>query len=200
MPFDGTQIKIADDGELLIKGPGVMDGYHNNQQATDETLQDGWFHTGDIGEIDDAGFVRITDRKKDLFKTSGGKYVAPQIIEGQFKAVCPYASQFVVHGNERNFVSAIITLDGEAIEGWAAQHGLGGKSYAEIVTSEAAQEMVQRYVDQLNLRLNRWEQIKRFILLDRDLSVEEGEITPSMKVKRKVVEEHHKDELDALYT
>ncbi len=199
MPFDGTEMKIAKDGELLIKGPGVMDGYHNNQQATDETMQDGWFLTGDIGEIDDGGFVRITDRKKDLFKTSGGKYVAPQIIEGQFKAVCPYASQFVVHGNERNFVSAIITLDEEAIEGWAAQHGLGGKSYAEIVTSDAAQEMVQGYVDQLNLKLNRWEQIKRFILLDRDLSVEDGEITPSMKVKRKVVEEHHKAELDALY-
>ncbi len=200
LPFDGTEMKIAADGELLIKGPGVMDGYHNNQQATDETLQDGWFHTGDIGEIDDAGFVRITDRKKDLFKTSGGKYVAPQIIEGQFKAVCPYASQFVVHGNERNFVSAIITLDEEAIEGWAAQHGLGGKSYAEIVSSDAAREMVQGYVDQLNLKLNRWEQIKKFILLDHDLSIEEGEITPSMKVKRKVVEEHHKDELDALYS
>ncbi|MGA9345046.1 MAG: long-chain fatty acid--CoA ligase [Nocardioidaceae bacterium] len=200
MPFDGTEIKIAADGELLIKGPGVMDGYHNNQLATDETLHDGWFHTGDIGEIDDGGFVRITDRKKDLFKTSGGKYIAPQIIEGQFKAVCPYASQFVVHGNERNFVSAIITLDEEALEGWAAQHGLGGKSYAEIVTSDAAEEMVQGYVDQLNLKLNRWEQIKRFILLDRDLSVEEGEITPSMKVKRKVVEEHNQAELDALYS
>ncbi len=199
LPFEGTDIKIAEDGELLIKGPGVMDGYHNSEDATAEALQDGWFHTGDIGEIDDAGFVRITDRKKDLFKTSGGKYVAPQMIEGQFKAVCPYASQFVVHGNERNFVSAIITLDEEAIEGWAAQHGLGGKSYAEIVTSHTAHEMVQGYVDQLNLRLNRWEQVKKFILLDRDLSVEEGEITPSMKVKRKVVEEHLKDQLDALY-
>ncbi|MBA2773023.1 MAG: long-chain fatty acid--CoA ligase [Nocardioidaceae bacterium] len=199
-PFDATEMKIADDGELLINGPGVMDGYHNNDDATAEALQDGWLRTGDIAEIDDEGFVRITDRKKDLFKTSGGKYVAPQFIEGTFKSVCPYASQFVVHGNERNFVSAIVTLDPESIEGWAAKNGLGGKSYSEIVTSDEARSMVQGYVDQLNAKLNRWESIKRFIILERDLSLEAGEITPSLKVKRKVVEEHYKSELDALYT
>ncbi len=199
-PFHGTEVRVAGDGELLIKGPGVMDGYHNNDDATAESLHDGWFHTGDIGEVDGNGVVRVTDRKKDLFKTSGGKYVAPQFIEGQFKAVCPYASQFVVHGSERNFVSAIVTLDPESIEGWAAQHGLGGKSYGEIVTSAEARSMVQRYVDQLNAKLNRWESVKKFVILERDLSVEDGEITPSMKVKRKVVEEHYKSELDALYT
>ena len=198
-PFPGTEAKIAADGELLISGPGVMDGYHNNPEATAETLRDGWVHTGDIAEIDDDGFVRITDRKKDLFKTSGGKYVAPQSIEGTFKAICPYASQFVVHGSQRNFVSAIVTLDPDSITGWADENGLGGKSYSEIVSSDAARAMVQSYVDQLNARLNRWETVKRFILLDRDLSIEEGEITPSMKVKRKVVEEHFSDELDALY-
>ncbi len=200
LPFEGTEIKIAPDGEVLIKGPGVMDGYHNLDKATHESLNDGWFHTGDIGEVDNEGFVRITDRKKDLFKTSGGKYVAPQIIEGQFKAVCPYASQFVVHGNERNFVSAIVTLDPEAIEGWAAQNGLGGKDYATIVSSDAARAMVQGYIDQLNAKLNRWETIKKFIILERDLSVEEGEITPSMKVKRKVVEERYRKQLDSLYS
>ncbi len=199
-PFDAMEMKIAGDGELLIKGPGVMDGYHNNDEATAEALQDGWFHTGDIAEIDDEGFVRITDRKKDLFKTSGGKYVAPQSIEGQFKSVCPYVSQFVVHGNERNFVSAIVTLDPESIEGWASKNGLGGKSYSEIVTSDRAESMVQEYIDKLNAKLNRWESVKKFIILERDLSVEEGEITPSMKVKRKVVEEHYKSEIDALYT
>ncbi len=199
-PFDGTEIRIADDGELLIKGPGVMDGYHNLDSATGEALDDGWFHTGDLGEVDGDGFVTITDRKKDLFKTSGGKYVSPQIIEGQFKAVCPYASQFVVHGNERNFVSAIVTLDADTIGDWAAQHGQAGWSYAAIVSSDAAHAMVQRCVDQLNTRLNRWETIKRFIVLDRDLSVEHGEITPNMKVKRKVVEERYKDRLDELYT
>lgn len=198
-PFDGSEMTVAPDGELLIKGPGVMHGYHHQQAATAEALQDGWFHTGDIGEIDADGFVKVTDRKKDLIKTSGGKYVAPQVLEGQFKAVCPYASQFFVHGNERNFVTALITLDADAIAGWAVENGLEGSSYAEIVGSATALEMVQGYVDELNAKLNRWETIKRFVILDRDLSVEEGEITPSMKVKRKVVEEHYRDRLDALY-
>jgi long-chain acyl-CoA synthetase len=199
-PFAGTEFKVADDGELLIKGPGVMDGYHNQQDATAEALVDGWLHTGDIGEVDEDGFVRVTDRKKDLFKTSGGKYVAPQMIESAFKAVCPYASQFVVLGSERNFVSALVTLDAESLGEWASQHGLAGRSYAEIVTSDVARDMVQEYVDQLNSRLNRWETIKKFVVLERDLSVEEGEITPSMKVKRKVVEDHYRDRIETLYS
>ncbi len=198
-PFAGTEFMVAEDGELLIKGPGVMAGYHNQDSATADALVDGWFHTGDIGDIDDDGFIRVTDRKKDLFKTSGGKYIAPQVIEGQFKAVCPYASQFVVHGNDRNFVSALVTLDADTLGEWASQHGLAGRSYSEIVTSDAARDMVQGYIDELNARLNRWESIKKFIVLERDLSVEEGEITPSMKVKRKVVEAHYGERLDALY-
>jgi long-chain acyl-CoA synthetase len=198
--FDGTDVRVADDGEILIKGPGVMDGYHNLEQATRETLHDGWFHTGDIGELDSDGYLRITDRKKDLFKTSGGKYVAPQILEGQFKAVCPYAGHFVVHGSERNFVSAIVTLDPDAIEGWAEQLGLAGKSYAEIVTSDEARAMVQGYVDELNKKLNRWEQVKQFVILDHDLTIEDGAITPSRKVKRKVVEDRYRDQLDQLYS
>jgi long-chain acyl-CoA synthetase len=197
--FDDTEIKIADDGEVLIKGPGVMDGYHNLDEATGESLKEGWLHTGDIGELDADGYLKITDRKKDLFKTSGGKYVAPQALEGQFKAVCPYVSHFVVHGNERKFVSAIITLDPDAMEGWAQHRGIGSKSYAEIVTSDEVRQMVQGYVDQLNEKLNRWEQIKQFVILEHDLTVEEGEITPSMKVKRKVVEDRYRDRLDELY-
>ncbi len=200
LAFPGTEVKVASDGELLVRGPGVMDSYHGLGHANEESLRDGWLHTGDIGEIDDDGFVRITDRKKDLFKTSGGKYVAPQGIEGRFKAVCPYASQFVVHGSERSFCSAIVTLDPEAIGGWAQQHGLGSASYAVIASSTEAHAMVQGYVDELNSGLNRWETIKKFVLLERDLSVEAGEITPSMKVKRRVVEDHYRDRLDALYT
>ncbi|HSS67932.1 MAG TPA: long-chain fatty acid--CoA ligase [Nocardioidaceae bacterium] len=199
LAFDDTEIKIADDGEVLIKGPGVMDGYHKLDQATGESLVDGWLHTGDIGELDSDGYLKITDRKKDLFKTSGGKYIAPQVLEGQFKAVCPYVSQFVVHGNERKFVSAIITLDPDAVDGWAGQNGLSGRSYAEIVMSDQARQMVQGYVDQLNDKLNRWEQIKQFVILDHDLTVEDGEITPSMKVKRRVVEDRYRVELDNLY-
>lgn len=197
--FPGSEVKIAEDGEVLIKGPGVMDGYHNLPEQTAEALSDGWLHTGDIGEVDSDGFLRITDRKKDLFKTSGGKYIAPSAIESQFKAICPYASQFLVHGNERNFCVALITLDPDAMAEWANHNDMAGKSYAEIVSSPKVQEMVAGYVEQLNARLNRWETIKKWILLDHDLTVESGELTPSMKVKRKVVESNYKDRIDALY-
>ena len=196
----GTEAKIAEDGEILLRGPGVTPGYHQNDEATAEALDaDGWFHTGDIGEIDERGFLSITDRKKDLFKTSGGKYVAPSVIESMFKGICPYASQLVIEGDGRKFVSAIVTLDPDAIEGWAAQNGLGGKTYAEIVGSPACREMVQGYVDQLNTQLNRWETIKKFEILDHDLSIESGELTPSLKVKRNVVEDNYADTLSAFY-
>ena len=200
-PLPGMEFRIAEDGEVLMRGPGVMAGYHNNPTATAEALDaDGWLHTGDIGEIDDRGFLKLTDRKKDLFKTSNGKYVAPSIIEANFKGLCPYVSQLLVHGNDRNFVSALVTLDPEAIQGWAAENGLAGKDYAEIVGSDAAKDMVQGYIDQLNEGLNRWEQIKKFSILDRDLTVEDGEVTPSLKLKRKVVAEKFKDVLDAHYS
>jgi long-chain acyl-CoA synthetase len=197
--FPSSEVKIAEDGEVLIKGPGVMDGYHNLPEQTAEALEDGWLHTGDIGELDERGFLKITDRKKDLFKTSGGKYIAPSSIESQFKAICPYASQFLVHGNDRNYCVALITLDPDAMAEWATHNGMEGKSYAEIVSSQRVKEMVGGYVDELNSRLNRWETIKKWILLDHDLTVESGELTPSMKVKRKVVEQNYKDQIDALY-
>ncbi len=200
-PLPGIEVRIADDGEVLLRGPGNMEGYHNNPEATAETIDaEGWLHTGDIGELDDRGFLRITDRKKDLFKTSGGKYVAPSIIESKFKGLCPYASQLVVHGADRNFVSALITLDPDAIAGWAAQHGMEGKSYTEVVSSEACRQMVQGYVDELNSGLNRWETIKKFTILEHDLTVEQGELTPSLKLKRKVVAEKYSDLLDAHYS
>jgi long-chain acyl-CoA synthetase len=197
--FPGSEVRIAADGEVLIKGPNVMEGYHNLPEATAETLVDGWLHTGDIGELDADGHLRITDRKKDLFKTSGGKYVAPTAIESQFKAVCPYVANMLVHGNERNFVSALITLDPDLIAGWAAENGLEGKSYVEIVTSDACKAMVAGYIEELNSRLNRWETVKKFVILERDLSIESGELTPSLKVKRKVVETNNKDLIDSLY-
>jgi long-chain acyl-CoA synthetase len=197
--FPGSEVKIAADGEVLIKGPGVMDGYHNLPEQTSEALEDDWLHTGDIGEIDAEGFLKITDRKKDLFKTSGGKYIAPSSIESQFKAVCPYASQFLVHGNDRNYCVALITLDPDAMAEWATHNDMAGKSYAEIVSSQKVKDMVAGYVEELNGRLNRWETIKKWILLDHDLTVESGELTPSMKVKRKVVEQNYKDQIDALY-
>jgi len=198
-PLPGTEIKIAADGEILMRGPGVMRGYHNRPELTAEVLDsDGWFHTGDIGELVD-GKVRITDRKKDLIKTSGGKYVAPQAIEAQFKAICPYAAQLVVHGEGRKFVSALVTLDPEAIQDWANQHGMAGKSYADIVTSDECRAMVQKHIDELNSRLNRWETIKKFLILPHDLTVEAGELTPSLKLKRKAVEQKYRSLLDELY-
>ncbi|MBK9475614.1 MAG: long-chain fatty acid--CoA ligase [Tetrasphaera sp.] len=200
-PLPGTEVRIAEDGEVLLKGPGVMAGYHNNPEANAEVFsEDGWFHTGDIGELDGRGFLRITDRKKDLFKTSGGKYVAPSAIESTFKGICPFLSQLVVYGNDRNFVSALVTLDPEAITGWAAANGMAGASYEEIVSSPQCREMVQGYIDQLNAGLNRWETIKKFTILGKDLTVDDGELTPSLKLKRKVVADRYKDVLEAHYS
>jgi long-chain acyl-CoA synthetase len=196
----GTEVRIAEDGEVLLRGPGVMESYHENPEATAETKdEDGWLHTGDIGKIDERGFLRITDRKKDFFKTSGGKYVAPSVIESMFKGICPFVSQFLVHGADRNFVSALVTLDPDSIQGWAANHGMEGKSYAEIVTSKEAHDMVQVYIDRLNANLNRWETIKKFTILDHDLTVEAGELTPSMKLRRKEVNDRYRGALDAHY-
>jgi long-chain acyl-CoA synthetase len=196
----GSEVRIAEDGEVLVKGPGVMEGYHGQPEQTAEVLtDDGWLHTGDIGRLDADGYLTITDRKKDLFKTSGGKYIAPSAIESQFKAICPYASQLVVHGNERSYCVALVTLDPEAMQEWAEKNGMTGRSYAEVVTSPEVHDMVARYVDTLNARLNRWESIKRWTVLDHDLTVESGELTPSLKVKRKVVAETYRDEIAALY-
>ncbi len=199
-PIPGMEAIIAADGEILLRGPGVMRGYHNMTEETEEVLTaDGWFHTGDIGELVD-GYVKVTDRKKDLIKTSGGKYVAPQKIETVFKAVSPYASQILVHGEGRKFVSALITLDEDTIGDWAQANGLGGKSVEELSTDPAVRAMMSGYVDELNSKLERWETIKKFVILPRDLSVDDGELTPSMKVRRRAVEKMYKSELDALYT
>ena len=200
-PLPGTEVRIAgEDGEILVKGPCVMRGYHNNPDATAEVLtEDGWFHTGDIGRIDDRGFLYVTDRKKDVFKTSGGKYVAPAEIEARFKGLCPFVSQFLVHGAGHNYATALVTLDPDAMAAWAPSVGLEGRAYAEIVSSPQARALVQGYVDQLNDGLNRWETIKKFTILDKDLTIEEGDLTPSMKLRRKAVTEKHRAELDAMY-
>lgn len=199
-PFPGTQIRIADDGEVLVHGPGVMHGYHGMPDETAEVLSDdGWFATGDIGEIDGAGRLRITDRKKDLIKTSGGKYIAPGAIEAVFKAVCPVAGQFLVHAEQRNYATALVTLDPDALQQWADIEGLGDLDYATLTQHEQVQAFVRQCIKELNARLNRWETVKDFRVLDRDLTVEEGEITPSMKVRRRVVEERYAVVLDSMY-
>ncbi|MCB9555601.1 MAG: long-chain fatty acid--CoA ligase [Deltaproteobacteria bacterium] len=194
------RVKIAEeDGEILLAGRGVMRGYHNLAEATAEVLPgDGWFRTGDIGEVDAEGFLRITDRKKDLIKTSGGKYVAPQNLESKLKTLCPYIGNVVVHGDKRNFCTALITIDEESITKWAADNGVSG-DYRALTQHEKVRQMVQDAVDQLNAGLARYETIKKFAILESDFSVESGELTPSLKVKRKEVERRYASVLDQFY-
>ncbi|MEV0492537.1 AMP-dependent synthetase/ligase [Streptomyces atratus] len=199
-PLPGTEVRIADDGEIMLRGPGIMQGYHRQPEKTAEVLEaDGWLHSGDIGELSVDGYLRITDRKKDLIKTSGGKYVAPAEVEGQFKAVCPFVSNILVHGADRNFCTALIALDEPTILGWAAENGLAGTSYADVVASPQTVELIDGYVKRLNGRLQRWQTIKQFRLLPRDLDVEHGELTPSLKLKRPVVERAYKSLIDEMY-
>ncbi|SPM42401.1 Long-chain acyl-CoA synthetase (AMP-forming) [Mycobacterium numidiamassiliense] len=199
-PFPATEAKIADDGEILVRGPGVMTAYHDLPDATAEALEeDGWFHTGDVGEIDADGYLRITDRKKDMFKTSQGKYVAPGVIDAKFKGLCPFASELLVYGEAKPYCVALVSLDNEAITEWAGKHGLAGGSFAEIASDEKTQELIAGYIDELNLELNRWEQIKKFTIIDRELSIEAGDLTPSMKLRRKIVIDKFTDRLSALY-
>jgi long-chain acyl-CoA synthetase len=211
-PLDGLRIgtvgkrlgdlecKIDADGEILIRGLPVMRGYHNLPEETAAALtEDGFFRTGDIGELDADGYLRITDRKKDLIKTSGGKYVAPSHIEGMFKAICPYTSQALVIGQARNFCTMLVTLDPDAVAAWAAGGALDGKPYAQIVGSSAAHDLVGGYVAELNQKLNRWETVKKFAILPRDLSIEDGELTPSLKVKRRIVESTFASDIEAMY-
>ncbi|MFJ2414462.1 AMP-dependent synthetase/ligase [Streptomyces brevispora] len=199
-PLPGTEVRIADDGEIMLRGPGLMQGYQGLPEKTAEVLEaDGWFHTGDIGELSVDGYLRITDRKKDLIKTSGGKYIAPAEVEGQFKAVCPFVSNILVHGADRNFCTALIALDEPTILGWAAENGMGGKSYADVVASPQTVALIDGYVKRLNEGLQRWQTIKKFRLLPRDLDIEHGEVTPSLKLKRPVVERAYKNLIEDMY-
>ncbi len=199
-PVPGSEVRIADDGEIMIKGPAVMRGYHNQAEASSEAVTDGWFATGDMGELDEQGYLRITDRKKDLIKTSGGKYVAPQKVEGVLKAVCPYLSQVLVHGEGRKYVTALLTLDAEALDGWAAEQGVDLGAGVDLTHSSPVHDMVEGYVAQANKQLERWETVKKFEILPAELSVDEGEVTPSQKIRRKAVEERYADLLDGMYT
>jgi long-chain acyl-CoA synthetase len=199
-PLPGTEARIGDDGEILIRGPGVMRGYHNLPEETAAALAgDGWFRTGDVGELDGDGFLRVTDRIKDLIKTSGGKYVAPQSIEIAFKTVCPYAAEIVVYGEGRPYCTALVALDAEEIGGWASEHGMADRSIAELAADEQVRAMIAGYIEQANSRLPRWETVKRFTILPRELQVESGDLTPSLKLKRRAVAAKYRDLLESLY-
>ena len=200
LPFAGTEVRIGGGGEVQIHGPGVMAGYQHMPEATAAAFtEDGWLHTGDLGHLDADGFLTITGRIKDMFKTSGGKYIVPQSIEEKFIALCPYVSQFLVFGEARNYCVALISLDRELTADWATSQGLPVDSYDELIKLPEVRNLIEEYVGRLNAELNRWETIKKWALLEHDLTVEGGELTPSLKVKRALVAEQNKELLDSLY-
>ncbi len=195
----GIDMRIADDGEVLLRGPIIARGYHNQPEATDEAFSDGWFHTGDIGELDAGGNLRITDRKKDLIKTSGGKYVAPQKVEAALAANIPYISQAVALGEGRKYVVALITLDPAGLRRWGDRHGHGDLDYAALSQRPEIRNSIDRYLQVANSHLERWETVKRFAILDHEFSVEDGGVTPNMKVRRTVIEHNYAHIIDSLY-
>jgi long-chain acyl-CoA synthetase len=199
LPFPGVEVRIADDGEILLRGPQIMKGYFNMPQETAAVLEpEGWLHTGDIGEVDPEGFLRITDRKKDLIKTSGGKFIAPQELESGLRHE-PLIGQVFIVGDKRKYVSALFTVSEDSARDFAKQKGLSFGSYAELSQLPEIRARVQAAVDGLNARLPSYATIKKFAILDHDWSQDSGELTPTLKVKRKVVGTRYKAIIDSFY-
>ncbi len=198
-PLPGIEAKLADDHEVLIRGPIVTSGYHKLDDVTAEALVDGWYHTGDIGSFDAEGNLSITDRKKDLFKTSGGKYVAPQKVEGAITTNIPYVSQAVAVGDGRKYCAALLVLDPVLLDTWAQKRSLSHLSYAELTQLPEIRESIGRQVDKANTRLERWETVKRFAILDTELTVDNAGVTPNMKIRRSAVAKQYADTVESLY-
>jgi len=196
-PFPGCEVKIADDGEVLIKGPNIFQGYYKNEEATSETIVDGWLHTGDIGEIDGDGFLSITGRKKDIIITAGGKNITPVNIEAAIKQH-PLVSQCVVIGDRRPYLVALVTLDPETAAAYAAENDLAADP-AELAADPDIHASIMAHVERVNDRFARVEQVKKIEILPHDLSQETGELTPTMKVKRNVVAEKYAERIEGLY-
>ena len=197
-PMPGVEVKIAEsDSEILLRGPNIFREYWDNTEASEETLVDGWLHTGDVGEVDDEGYLRITGRKKDIIITAGGKNLTPANLENDLKQ-SRFISQAVMYGDRRPYPVALITLDPEEIVPWAKEHGLS-EDVAELAEAPEVREMVQAELDRANEHYATVEQIKKFTILDRDLSIEDGELTPTLKVKRNVINERYADRFDELY-
>ena len=197
-PFPGVELKLASDGEILAKGPNIMQGYFKNKKETDSVLKDGWLHTGDIGVFDSEGFLRITDRKKHLFKTSGGKYIAPTPIENLFLA-SKYIDQFVLIGDRRMFLSALIVPDYEAITEYADSHKIEYGDKTELAKHDDIYKVIEKDMAKLQKKLANFERVRKFVLLDRPFSLESGEITPSLKIRRKIVEERYNNLIEEMY-
>ncbi|HEY2334806.1 MAG TPA: AMP-dependent synthetase/ligase [Solirubrobacterales bacterium] len=196
-PFPGCEVRIAEDGEILVKGPNVFQGYYKNEQATRETIVDGWLHTGDIGEIDSDGFIKITGRKKDIIITAGGKNITPANLENEIKQH-PLVSQCVVVGDRKPYLVALVTLDPEDAVAYAREHDLP-EDPAQLAANAEVQKAVEDHVATINEKFARVEQVKKVAILPRDLSQETGELTPTLKVKRAVVTSKHEHEIEALY-
>jgi long-chain acyl-CoA synthetase len=194
----GTEVKIAPDGEILVKGPGVFKGYFKNPQATADTLKDGWLYSGDVGELDGDGFLKITDRKKDLIITAGGKNIAPQNIENQLK-FSPYINDAVVIGDRRKYLVALIAIDEETVIKYAQDNKIQFGTYASLTQAPEIKQLIQKEVDKVNKTMARVEQIKKFAILPKKLYEESGEVTPTMKVKRKYVNAAFKDTIEGMY-
>jgi long-chain acyl-CoA synthetase len=199
-PMPGCEVKIASDGEILMRGPNVMKGYFNAPEATREILEpDGWLHSGDIGEVDPAGFVRITDRKKDIIVTAGGKNVAPQNLENSLKTF-PMVSQAMVYGDKRKYLSVLITVNEEAARKLLQDSGIAPPAtYAEVAARPEIVAGVQKVLDTLNAHEPPYNQLKRFHVMDHDFTQESGELTPTLKVKRKACTQRYQHILDGLY-
>lgn len=197
-PLKGVEVKIAEDGEILCKGPNVMMGYLKDEEKTNEVIKDGYFHTGDIGVIDSDGFLKITDRKKEMFKTSGGKYIAPQLIENAMKQ-SRFIEQIMVIGDGEKMPAAFIQPDFEFVKQWASRKGLSLNDNKQVAESNEVKERIQQEVDEINKKFGNYEQIKKFEITPDIWSVDGGEMTPTLKLKRKAVKEKYQDLYDRIY-
>jgi long-chain acyl-CoA synthetase len=198
--LSGVEVQIADDGEILVKGPNIMRGYYQRDEATNEVLRpDGWFHTGDIGELDEDAYLTITDRKKDIIVTAGGKNIAPQNIENSIKCN-QFISQVMIYGDKRKFLSALVTLDEDTVRAWAEQQGIEYEDFGQLTRNQTVYELIDNVIQEKNSELPSFETIKKFVILESDFSQEDGELTPTLKVRRKFVTEKYQSLLDSFYT
>jgi long-chain acyl-CoA synthetase len=197
-PLPGTEVRIAQDGEILVKSPGVFKGYFKNEAATKDTLQDGWLYSGDVGELDEDGYLRITDRKKDIIVTAGGKNITPQYIENKLKA-SPYINDAVVIGDRRKYLTALIMIDEDNVVKFAQDHKIQFATYKDLTLDDEIRKLIQSEVDQVNNQVARVENVRKFAILPKKLYEEDGEVTPTMKVKRTYVNDAFRDLIEGMY-
>lgn len=197
-PLTGTEVKIAEDGEILVRSPSVFKGYYNNPEATNEALKGGWLYSGDVGELDEDGYLKITDRKKDIIVTAGGKNITPQYIENQLK-FSPYINDAVIIGDNRKFISSLIMIDEDNVVKYAQDNKIQFSTYKDLTQSPEIFKLIDKEVNRVNSGLSRVEQIKKFTIIPKKLYEEDGEVTPTMKVKRKFINEHFGDLIEAMY-